>query len=300
MVVRAMSTKPEHAELSRLPASEANVETVVGLLEADGACIVESLLDLQQVAALSAELEPIIESSAFGTDRFVGRRTRRSGALLAQAPASHDVAMHPLVLETAKQFLSQWTSKIQLMLTQTIAIGDGEPAQLLHRDRLAWGGHIPRSIEPQLNTIWALTDFTGENGATRVVPGSHLWPDDRVANEAEITQAVMPAGSVVMYTGSVIHGGGENRSGETRVGLNMDYCLDWLRQEENQYLSYPPEVASKFPSELAGLVGYTGGGLALGYWSDLNDPDQRGTKTAEQAVGNSTSGSGSILVDATE
>ncbi len=270
---------------------------MIEAVQAAGACIVEDVLDTDQVATLRSELDPIIESSAFGTDRFVGRRTRRSGALLAQAPSSHAVAMHPLVLASVRAFLDQWTSKVQLMLTQTIAIGPDEPAQLLHRDRLAWGGHIPRSIEPQLNTIWALTDFTEETGATRVVPGSHLWPDDREPTEDEVVQATMAAGSVVIYSGSVIHGGGENRSDEVRIGLNMDYCLDWLRQEENQYLSYPPETASTFPPELADLIGYTGGGLVLGYWSDLNDPDERGTKLAEAAVGNSKPGDiGSIIV----
>ncbi len=291
-----MSNIDQRRTIQRLSASDAEVGAVLEAVHADGACIVENLIDAEQVATLRTELDPVIESSAFGTDGFTGRRTRRSGALLAQAPSSHEVAMHPLVLESAKQFLSPWTSKIQLMLTQTIAIGDGEPAQVLHRDRLAWGGHLPRSIEPQLNTIWALTDFTEDNGATRVVPGSHEWPDGRSATEAEVTQAVMPAGSVIFYSGTVIHGGGENRSGETRVGLNLDYCLDWLRQEENQYLSYPPRVASQFPAELASLVGYTGGGLALGYWSDLDDPARRGTKIAEHAVGNRSTGDTEIVI----
>ncbi|MEM7285084.1 MAG: phytanoyl-CoA dioxygenase family protein, partial [Actinomycetota bacterium] len=202
--------------------------------------------------------------------------------------------------ESVRTFLSEWTRKVQLMLTQTIAIGPEEPAQLLHRDRLAWGGHIPRSIEPQLNTIWAITDFTEENGATRVVPGSHEWRDDREPTEGEVVQAVMPAGSVVIYSGTVIHGGGENRATDTRIGLNMDYCLDWLRQEENQYLSYPPAVASTFPEELAALIGYTGGGLVLGYWSDLDDPTDRGVKLAEAAAGNLREKGGSIVTSINE
>ena len=264
---------------------DATVDEVVAAVNADGACIVERLLPADQVEALRAELEPIVEASEYGTDRFVGYRTRRSGALLAQSALSHEVAMHPLVLGAVRSFLAPWTNKVQLMLTQTIAIGPDEPAQLLHRDRLAWGGHLPHTIEPQLNTIWAVNDFTVENGATRVAPGSHAWDDNREATDDEIVQAVMPAGSVVIYSGTVIHGGGENRSDGVRIGLNMDYCLDWLRQEENQYLSYPPAVASTFPRELAALIGYTGGGLVLGYWSDLDDAEDRGLKQAEAAVG---------------
>ena len=272
-------------DLQRFP-PDAGVDDVVAAVSADGACIIEKLLPSDQVEALRVELEPVVEASAYGTDRFVGHRTRRSGALLAQSFLSHRVAMHPLVLAAVRTFLAPWTNKVQLMLTQTIAIGPEEPAQLLHRDRLAWGGHLPRTVEPQLNTIWAVNDFTVENGATRIVPGSHEWDDDRHASAHEIVQAVMPAGSVVVYSGSVIHGGGENRSDGVRIGLNMDYCLDWLRQEENQYLSYPPTVAGAFPAELAALIGYTGGGLALGYWSDLDDVDDRGLKQAEAAVGN--------------
>ena len=266
-----MAEATQTRELQRLSA-DTDADAVVAAVRADGACIVEQLLAPDELAQLRAELEPIIDASDYGKDRFVGRRTKRSGALLAQSPASHKVAMHPLVIEATQRYLEPWTTKIQLMLTQTIAIGPEEPAQLLHRDRLAWGRHIPRSIEPQLNTIWAITDFTADNGATRVVPGSHDWPDLREATEDEVVQAVMPAGSVLIYSGTVIHGGGHNRSTETRIGLNMDYCLDWLRQEENQYLSYPPAVAATFPHELASLVGYTGGGLVLGYYSDLDDP----------------------------
>ena len=294
-----MPATSQTRDLERL-AADAAVDDVVEAVRRDGACIVENLLPPDELAALRAELEPIIDASDFGTDSFVGRRTKRSGALLAQSPASQAVAMHPLVLESVRAFLSQWTRKVQLMLTQTIAIGPEEPAQLLHRDRLAWGGYLPRSIEPQLNTIWAVTDFTEENGATRVAPGSHEWPDDREAAEDEVVQAAMPAGSVVIYSGTVIHGGGENRSSETRIGLNMDYCLDWLRQEENQYLSYPPAVASTFPEELAGLIGYTGGGLVLGYWSDLEDPDERGIKLAEAAAGNLKKPGGSIVTSINE
>jgi ectoine hydroxylase-related dioxygenase (phytanoyl-CoA dioxygenase family) len=148
-----------------------------------------------------------------------------------------------------------------------IRIKPGQGAQMLHRDRLAWGGYLQRSIEPQLNMIWAVTDFTKENGATRVVPGSHLWEDGRGAHEEEITYAEMKAGSVILYTGSVIHSGGANVSGADRVGINITYSLGWLRQEENQYLSCPPEIAATLPQDLQRLIGYSMGSYALGYFS---------------------------------
>lgn len=138
----------------------------------------------------------------------------------------------------------------------------------MHRDRLAWGTHMPLEIEPQFNTIWALTDFTASNGATRVVPGSQNWPWERRARADEIGQAEMSAGSVLLYSGSVLHSGGENRSDERRLGLNITYCLAWLRQEENQYLSCPPQIARELEPELQEILGYTQGHYALGYFSD--------------------------------
>ena len=93
----------------------------------------------------------------------------------------------------------------------------------------------------------------------------------------------------------MLHGGGGNRSGDVRMGLNVDYCLDWLRQEENQYLSCPPEIARNFPQALTELLGYTGGGVALGYYSDPYDSDDRAAKQAESAVGYSPRTEGIII-----
>ncbi len=131
-----------------------------------------------------------------------------------------------------------------------------------------------QGIEPQFNTIWAITDFTEENGATQVVPGSTDWPDDRKAEPEEIRQAVMSAGSVLLYSGSVFHGGGENRSNDNRIGANLTYTLGWLRQEENQYLSCPPQVAQQFSPELQDMLGYTLGQYAMGYYTPVGHPGE--------------------------
>ena len=99
---------------------------------------------------------------------------------------------------------------------------------------------------------------------------------------------------MLFFTGSVIHGGGENRSDSVRLGLNVDYCLDWLRQEENQYLSCPPDIARTLPQELTELIGYTGGGLALGYYSDPRDGYEKSAKQAGNALGFKTDKEGII------
>ena len=255
------------AKLNTLDAS-VSPEDLACALEESGALIVKNVIDADKVSAVMSELGEIIDTTPVGQDEFVGRRTRRSGALVARVPACRELVTHKLLLASAQRFLAPYTDRIILHLTQSIAIEPGNPAQPLHRDRLAWGGHIPRAIEPQFNTIWAMTDFTAENGATRCVPGSHKWDPKRVARGEEIVQAEMTPGSVFVYSGSVLHGGGENRAASVRVGLNLTYTLGWLRQEENQYLSCPPSIAKDLDPELQDLLGYTQGTYAIGYFSD--------------------------------
>ena len=154
-----------------------------------------------------------------------------------------------------------------------IAIGPGEPAQMIHRDQWAFDFFpFPRDYEVQCNTIWAMTDFTEENGATRVIPGSNHFEDKMRFEEKDTIPAEMKKGSVLLYTGSIYHGGGANRSNQTRIGINITYNLSWLRQEENQYLSVPLEIARTLPVDLLKLMGYRRGAYALGYVDDLRDP----------------------------
>jgi hypothetical protein len=241
---------------------------IVSAVRQDGACIIADLLSAAELARVNADLDPWIERSQPGADDFIGRRTKRTGALVARCPECRPLITHPLILAGTREFLGPYCNKIQLHLTQTIDILPGQGAQMLHRDRLAWGGFLPLPIEPQLNTIWALTDFTEENGATHVIPGSHEWPLDRnPTSPDEGTRAVMNSGSVLLYSGTVIHGGGANRSDAPRIGMNITYCLSWLRQEENQFLSCPPEIAKQLDPELSDLLGYTMGNYALGYYS---------------------------------
>ena len=253
--------------LQTLPANAATQE-IQAVMERDGAAILTGVIGSDLVAQMTSEVMPYIERTPMGGDDFTGQQTQRTGALVARTPTCRDLIMHERIVESAKTFLAPYTDKIILHLTQTIYIHPGQGAQVLHRDRLAWGTQLPLSIEPQFSTIWALTDFTAENGATRVVPGSHKWGWDKRAAREEIVQAEMSAGSVLLYTGSVLHSGGNNRSGSSRLGLNLTYCLGWLRQEENQYLSCPPHIARELEPELQDMLGYTQGNYALGYYSD--------------------------------
>jgi len=272
------------ATITTLPA-DASIDEIVETVAIDGAVILSGAASADQLGAIASEIDPWVESTREGSDDFVGRSTTRTGALVARSPQCRDLVMNQTVLGVARQFLASYTERIQLHVTQVIRIRPGQGTQPLHRDRQAWGGYVPREIEPQLNTIWALTDFTAENGATRVVPGSPAWPDDRRADLDELTQAVMAAGSVLIYSGSVVHGGGENRSDSDRVGINITYCLAWLRSEENQFLSCPPRIAKDLDPELQELLGYTVANYALGYYSDPEEVRGSDIRAPENALG---------------
>jgi ectoine hydroxylase-related dioxygenase (phytanoyl-CoA dioxygenase family) len=119
--------------------------------------------------------------------------------------------------------------------------------------------------------MWALDDFTAENGATRIVPGSHDLRAVDSVEETDVEQAVMPRGSVLFYLGSTIHGGGANKADAPRSGLITTYSLGWLRQEENQYLTVPREIAESYPDPIRRLMGYQAHGRYLGVYP--GDPD---------------------------
>ena len=248
-------------------ASNATTEEVLAHLQRDGAVVLDDVLDAAKVDRIVAELEPYVRDTAPVGDDFAGARTTRTGGLLVKSEAVRELVTDARVLAIARAFLERFTDRIQLSLTQVIRLLPGQGAQALHRDRFIWGQGLPREVEPELNTIWALTEFTAENGATRVVPGSHLWDWERVAEPHEITQAVMRRGSVLVYSGSVVHSGGENRAQADRIAMNINFANAWLRQEETQYLACPPEYARAVAPELQALIGYTRANYGLGYYS---------------------------------
>ena len=249
-----------------------SLDAVVAALGSDGAVVVDDVVPGALLDEVETELRPFLDASPMGPDDFSGRVTRRTGALIARSPSSRHLILHPLALGTAHAFLHQATN-LQLHLTQAIAIGPGESAQPIHRDQWAFDFFpFPSGYEVQCNTMWALTDFTEENGATRVVLGSNLAEDKLRFEHDDTEPAAMSRGSVLFYSGSVYHGGGANHSRATRIGLNITYNVAWLRQEENQYLSVPREVATTLPTELLRLMGYERGAYALGYIDDLRDP----------------------------
>ena len=252
---------------------DASADEIAAALLAHGVVIVERLVDDALCDRVAAELSPWIDATPQGADDFSGRNTRRTGALLTRVPASIALIAHPLVLDVVERSLWPKKTTFQLHLSQSIAIGPQSPAQHLHRDHWCFDFFpFPRDVDVEVSTIWALNDFSEVNGATRVVPDSHRTPDDRRYEPADTVPAEMPRGSVVLYLGSTVHGGGANRSDRTRVGINVDYVLGWLRQEENQYLSYSLDEVRAMPERVQRLLGYEPGAYALGYLDGGRSP----------------------------
>ncbi len=247
---------------------------ILEMLHRDGAVIIDRAIEPDATARIRDELDPYFSAAKLGRDEFGGFKTKRLGALMARSPASRELALHPRVNEICASFLEPYCDSYQLHFTQAVRIEPGQGAQLLHRDRGVWGGYINRAIETQFSTIWAATDFTKANGATLVVPGSQSWDRNRKPNANEIVSAEMEAGSVLLYSGSVLHGGGSNQAQNARVGVLLHYTLSWLRQEENQYLSCPPEIAKDLSPELRSLMGYSKGGYVLGFFSTPGEPGE--------------------------
>ena len=241
-----------------LPPS-ASIDDVSVTLENNGYAIVEAALSADEVAAKKADLNRVFESTHSGRNDFEGFETQRIYALFAKTRVFDDAATHPLVLGVLDRVLGQY----QLSAPQAIRIGPGETAQNLHRDDGVYP--IPRPHrEVVVNTMWALDDFTVANGATHVVPGSHKWVDNGPDASTPSLQAVMPAGSLMFFVGSVFHGGGANTTDRPRLGVILEYCAAWVRQQENQYLAVPAETARQLPQRLQELLGYNIAGNLIG------------------------------------
>ncbi|MGH7925356.1 MAG: phytanoyl-CoA dioxygenase family protein, partial [Candidatus Binatus sp.] len=211
--------------------ASSSADEICAALTDDGCVVVDRVVRPEVMDQVAQELRPFTEKTPFGPDDFSGRRTRRTGGLVARSPKSRELVMNPIVLGAVGKLLGHATS-FQLHLTQIISIGPGEPAQTIHRDQWAFDFFpFPRGYEVQCNTIWAMTDFTAENGATRVIPGSNRFDDRLRFSESDTEPAEMTKGSVLFYTGSIYHGGGANRSKEIRTGINITYNVSWLRQE---------------------------------------------------------------------
>ena len=261
------------AHLERFVAT-ADPDTVCAALARDGGVIVEDLLPASVVERVNEEVETAVDAADPDEELFNpvlqdfhGPYTKQVAGVPGISPTfAVDVMCHPLLLALADRVLLPSCARYQLNIGHLLQRGPGSPDQLLHRDELVWSDVPFPHPELQLASVIAFVDFTRENGATRVVPGSHRWPErERSPIEQftaapptaeQIAYAEMPAGSAVVYSGGTLHGGGANSTDVARRGAHLSYCLGWLRTEENNYLSTPPAVAAQLPRLAQELLGY--------------------------------------------
>jgi ectoine hydroxylase-related dioxygenase (phytanoyl-CoA dioxygenase family) len=273
------------ADIPRFHASAPSEDVVAGLREY-GAVIVEQVLGHDLLGRFNAEIDPILdqvspERSYLNPviDFFYGNRVRQiTGVASRSRIFGEEILCHPFYTAVCDAILGPNCARYQLNVAQVMDRGPGAEQQILHRDEDVWV-HLPRPhAEVQLASVIALVDFTAEIGATVVVPKSHRWERERQPVPQELACAEMPAGSAVVYLGSAIQAGGRNSTADRwRRGMHMSFVVGWLRTEDNNYLSTPPDVARTLPRRSQELLGYAAhdaiasGGGYLGT-VDLLDP----------------------------
>ena len=227
---------------------------ILDALRSKGYVVLRNLVNSEVIDQVNSELEPWFKKTPKCQGDFYGWQTTRFGSLLTKAPSSQELASHKRILPILKAILGPNCDWFQLNLSQATRIHPGGEAQPAHRDEDMWPG--PKSFEYLINVIWALDDFTLDNGATLIWPRSQFMAREKRPDRKFAEAAEMARGSAVIFLGSTLHCGGANISALPRTGINFSYCLGWLKQYENQFLAYPPKVARNLPRTIQDLIGY--------------------------------------------
>lgn len=221
----------------------------VAAIDRDGYAIIPALLPRDTCEEIRSELTTHFEHA--GRNPFEGFKTQRIYSLLSKTRATDAIVEHPRVLAALDRMLQP-----NYLLSAFLAINilPGETAQALHFDDSFYPFARPR---PPISvaTIWAIDDFTETNGATVAIPGSHRWGDER-PSEDQLVDIIMPAGSVVIFSGTLWHGGGANRSDRPRLAITAQYCQPWARSQENYSLAVPAETARNLSGNIQSMLGY--------------------------------------------
>lgn len=256
-----------------------NTQEHVEEIKDRGYTVIEHLLSDNEVARIRAAVAPYLQGKLMGRNDFEGFKSERVYALLAKHPDLALIVEHPDVLAVVDELLEP-----DYLLSANLAINShpGETAQDFHRDN-AGGMYADPTAIHGVSTIWNFDDFTEDNGATELIPYSHNWVDQKPREEG-VVPVTMPAGSVLIFLGSIYHRGGANNSDKPRLAITPQYSQPWLRQLETMVLSVPPEKARELSPRVQALLGYSVRAPGfMGYVDGVHpkrliDPDYEGRK----------------------
>jgi ectoine hydroxylase-related dioxygenase (phytanoyl-CoA dioxygenase family) len=266
--------------------SQANAEGIEIALRRAGCCVVENAISSEELAHVYDGLDYWFDQAHAGEGKFFGHGTKRFSGVFAKSADTAALAIHPEIVGACENLLlggAPGSDCIQLSQTQAIEIRPGEPTQLLHRDDSIFP--FEKWFELIVNVMWPLDDFTSANGATRLIPGSHLWTREENEQYDDLAVAAeAKAGSAIIWTGALIHGGGANQTNRPRRGLVFSYSLGWLTQAEKLLLSTPAETARKLPTKLQQLIGYQTHRPNLGWVEGRNPIEWLNGRTGQLAA----------------
>lgn len=232
-----------------------DLQSHIDAVRVDGYTIIERAIDAGLIGRIKSELAPYLAGRHMGRNDFEGFYSERVYALLAKAPSIAEIIEHPSVLSIVDALLPP---NYLLSAALAIQVHPGETPQRFHLDDAGTGLGLTRP-RPMLgvSTMWAMDDFTDTNGATEMVVGSHLWAEGRIPEARDTVKAIMPAGSVMIFAGNLLHRGGANASDGTRLGITPQYCMPVVRQLENMVLAVPPAIAGRYSERIQAMLGYS-------------------------------------------
>lgn len=254
---------------------DAKPEEISEVWQRDGVVIVRELVADELLQQIEKDTRPTLDQKEPGGRGFYGGTSKIISGVIGHTFALGEMITDPLLTGVADLVIGPYCDKYQIGVSALLEVHKGGDLMTMHRDGDIYSPYFsPQDHHPvQIQYMFAITDFTEDNGATRYVPGSHRWPNSRQWTEDDVEMAVMPRGSVAMWHGGMLHGFGVNKTDTPRIGVTAGFTVGWLRQEQNQYLSLPHDRVAQFPEKVRNLLGWEPHSAVLG-WIVGNDPVQ--------------------------
>ncbi|KAF6833850.1 phytanoyl- dioxygenase family protein [Colletotrichum plurivorum] len=266
-----MATKPS---LSRFDATHPSTtpENLVDAIARDGGVVVENLIPQSLAAQIKADLAPAFDEDKPDRYGFFPRTTQRASGLLGISDACIELACNKLYTDVANAMVSssytfwrgdrQKTVSGKPIISSTVGfrVNPGGTQQVLHRDDNDYHPH-DKKLPVMIGCVTALTKTTAANGATVIIPGSHLWGPERRPLDSETVPVELEPGDACIFLGNTYHAGGANTTksvlrDEYRETVGIFLCQPTLRPAENQFLMVPLEKVRKMKPQAQRLLGY--------------------------------------------